>query len=317
MNAPLVLEWLRAGRLQLPLPGSGETAQRWRQLAELTEIDVVAGRLAEAHADAAAILAELGGPLPIAGELWGVWAAEASDAVVIAHDAGDTVVLDGAKPWCSGAGLCTHALVTARLGDGRRGLFAVDVGSDAVRLLERTWRNAGMAASDTRSVHFGGAPAIPVGGPDGYLSRPGFWFGAIGVAACWLGGARAVAAPLYQHAAKRSIDDHHLLAHLGAVDAAIAAGEAALAVAAGHVDADPDDLSGLAEVTARRVRAIVETAVNEALGRTDRALGPGPLCLDEQHARAVADLTVYVRQSHAERDLEVLGSLAAINRADD
>jgi hypothetical protein len=50
--------------------------------------------------------------------------------------------------------------------------------------------------------------------------------------------------------------------------------------------------------------------------RTDRALGPGPLCLDEQHARAVADLTVYVRQSHAERDLAALGSLAAADHAD-
>jgi alkylation response protein AidB-like acyl-CoA dehydrogenase len=316
MTLPLVLEWLQEGRLQLPLPGSGDTAQRWRGLAQLTEVNVVAGRLAEAHTDAAAILAELGGPLPNAGELWGVWAAEASDVVVIAHGAGDKVVLDGAKPWCSGAGLCTHALVTARLGDGRRGLFAVDLGGGSVRPLEHTWRNAGMAASDTRSVQFGGAPAVPVGGPGDYLNRPGFWFGAIGVAACWLGGARAVAAPLYQRAAERRLDDHHLLAHLGAVDAAIAAGEAALAVAADHVDADPRDRSGLAELTARRVRAIVETAVNEALGRTDRALGPGPLCLDEQHARAVADITVYVRQSHAERDLEVLGSLAATRRAD-
>jgi alkylation response protein AidB-like acyl-CoA dehydrogenase len=316
MTTPLVLEWLREGRLRLPLPASGDTAQRWRQLAELTEIDVVAGRLAEAHTDAAAILAELGGPQPSSDELWGVWAAEASDVVVIAHNAGDRVVLDGAKPWCSGAGLCTHALVTARLGDGRRGLFAVDLGGGAVQPLERTWRNAGMAESDTRSVQFAGATAVPVGGAGDYLNRPGFWFGAIGVAACWLGGARAVAAPLYRRAAGHSIDDHHLLAHLGAVDAAITAGEAALTLAADQVDADPQDRSGLAELTARRVRAIVETAVNETLGRTDRALGAGPLCLDEKHAKAVADLTVYVRQSHAERDLAVLGSLAAWRRAD-
>jgi alkylation response protein AidB-like acyl-CoA dehydrogenase len=316
MTTPLVLEWLREGRLRLPLPASGDTAQRWRQLAELTEIDVVAGRLAEAHTDAAAILAELGGPQPSSDELWGVWAAEASDVVVIAHNAGDRVVLDGAKPWCSGAGLCTHALVTARLGDGRRGLFAVDLGGGAVQPLERTWRNAGMAESDTRSVQFAGATAVPVGGAGDYLNRPGFWFGAIGVAACWLGGARAVAAPLYRRAAGHSIDDHHLLAHLGAVDAAITAGEAALTLAADQVDADPQDRSGLAELTARRVRAIVETAVNETLGRTDRALGAGPLCLDEKHAKAVADLTVYVRQSHAEHDLAVLGSLAAGRRAD-
>lgn len=315
VSASLVQEWLRAGRLQLPLPGSGETAQRWRRLAQLTEIDVVAGRLAEAHTDAAAILAELGGPLPRAGELWGVWAAEASDAVVTARAAGDGVVLDGVKAWCSGAGLCTHALVTARPDDERRGLFAVDLGDSAVRPLKRIWRNGGMAESDTRSVEFCGAPAVPVGDPGDYLSRPGFWFGAIGVAACWLGGAKAVAAPLYQRAARGAADEH-LLAHLGAVDAAITAADAAFAAAARHVDADPCNRSGLAELTARRVRAIAEKAVDETLARTDRALGPGPLCLDERHASAVADLTVYVRQSHAERDLAQLGSLAAVEHDD-
>ena len=108
-----------------------------------------------------------------------------------ARGAGDAMVLDGTKAWCSGAGLCTHALVTARLVDGKRGLFAVDLRGSAVRPMEHTWRNAGMAESDTRSVQFSSAPAIPVGRPGDYLSRPGFWFGAIGVAACWLGGARA------------------------------------------------------------------------------------------------------------------------------
>jgi alkylation response protein AidB-like acyl-CoA dehydrogenase len=310
VTTPLVKDWLREGRLVLPLPGSGRTAQRWRQLAQLTEIDVVAGRLAEAHTDAVAILVELGGPLPSAGELWAVWAAEAPDAVLTARRAGDGWVLEGVKAWCSGAGLCTHALVTARLADGSRGLFAVPLDSAAARPGERTWRNAGMADSDTRAVQFGGAPAVPVGRPGEYLDRPGFWFGAVGVAACWLGGARAVAAPLYRRAAAPSADQH-LLAHLGAVDAALTAADAVLTVAADHVDADPQNLSGLAELTARRARATVEEAVDEVLTRTDRALGPGPLCLDEQHARAVADLNVYVRQSHGERDLAALGSLAA------
>jgi alkylation response protein AidB-like acyl-CoA dehydrogenase len=310
-----VLDWLQSGQLQLPLPGSGRTAQRWQRLSQLTEVDVVAGRLAEAHCDAVAILAELGGPAPRAEELWGVWAAEAPDAVVTARGAGDACVLDGTKAWCSGAGLCTHALVTAQLHDGRRGLFAAELHTEAVRPLETTWRNAGMADSDTRSVQFDCATAVPIGQPGDYLSRPGFWFGAIGVAACWLGGARAVAAPLYQRAARGSASDH-LLAHLGAVDAAITAADATLAGAADQVDADPHDRSGAAELTARRARAVVERAVDEVLARTDRALGPGPLCLDEKHARAVADLTVYVRQSHAERDLAALALLAAPGHAD-
>ena len=99
--------------------------------------------------------------------------------------------------------------------------------------------------------------------------------------------------------------DVHAHAHLGAVDAALAAAEAMLWSAAAYVDALPHDER--AELIARRVRAVVEHAVDEAITRTGRALGPTPLALDGQHAQRVADLTMYVRQSHAERDLAALG----------
>ncbi len=86
-------------------------------------------------------------------------------------------------------------------------------------------------------------PRYAVGAPGEYLDRPGFWHGAIGVSACWLGGARAVAAPLYARAARESVDPH-TLAHLGAVDAAITAAEATLLSAACQVDADPAEPRG-------------------------------------------------------------------------
>jgi alkylation response protein AidB-like acyl-CoA dehydrogenase len=309
VTAGLVRHWLESGRLDLPLPASGRTAERWQRLAELTENDIVAGRLAEAHVDAVAILAELGGDAPSPRELWAVWAAESADAALTATIRGDSVTLSGTKPWCSAAGFCTQALVTARTEDGKRALFAVPVTDPVVRPLPSTWWNQGMAGSDTRSVQFTNAPAVAVGNPGDYLNRPGFWHGAIGVAACWLGGARAVAAPLYARAG-RDTADAHALAHLGAVDAALAAAEATLAAAAERIDADPFNQSGAAELRARRVRAVVEHAVDETLRRTGRALGPGPLVQDAAHAHRVADLTVYVRQSHAERDLAELGRLA-------
>jgi len=101
----------------------------------------------------------------------------------------------------------------------------------------------------------------------------------------------------------------HAHAHLGAIDAALAAAEAILLSAAGYVDAQPRD--DRAELIARRVRAVVEHAVDEAITRTGRALGPALLALDAKHAKRVADLAIYVRQSHAERDLAALGRAAA------
>jgi hypothetical protein len=312
MNDPLIKRWLDAGELELPLPGMGQTAKRWRKLAAFAEIDVVAARLAEAHADATAILAELGAEPPKPGELWAVWAAESADLTLTVDEVDGIVELNGTKPWCSGAGLCTHALITAHRPDGDRGLYAVDLRSAQVAPLEDSWHNAGMKDADTREVEFSGAAAIPVGSPGEYLHRVGFWYGAIGVAACWLGAARGIAAALYRAVGGEqgnAARDPHAQAHLGAVDAALAAGDAVLIAAACEVDAGTD--CARAELIARRARAVVETAVEEAIIRTGRALGPTPLVLDTEHARRVADLTIYVRQSHGERDLAALGRLAA------
>jgi alkylation response protein AidB-like acyl-CoA dehydrogenase len=315
MTAQLVQDWLGSGRLELPLPASGHTAERWRRLASLAEEDVVSARLAEAHVDAVAILDELGAKPPSADQLWGVWAAESRDSSVVATQTGDAFILNGVKEWCSGAGLCGHALVTASLDDAtetRRGLFAVAIDDSAATPLPSAWSNIGMADSDTRAVRFADAPAVTVGDPGDYLERPGFWYGAIGVAACWLGAARRVAEPLYRRAADDAADPH-ALAHLGAIDAALAAGSAMLEVAAAQIDRDPLDRNGSAQLLARRVRAVVERAADEAITRTGRALGPGPLCQDSGHAQRVADLTVYIRQSHAERDLAELGRQASIS----
>ena len=72
---------------------------------------------------------------------------------------------------------------------------------------------------------------------------------------------------------------------------------------------------GTAELVARRTRAVVETAVDETITRTARALGPGAAVPGRRSTRKrVADLTIYVRQSHAERDLERLGLLAGAAR---
>ena len=313
MTAGLIRGWIASGALELPLPGGGDTARRWRRLAELAEIDIVAGRLAEAHADAVAILAELGGPSESRPTVGGVGSRVPRCGARARARRGTRSTLDGTKVWCSGAGLCTHALVTARLDSGERGLFAVDLGHAGVRPLPSTWRNLGMAESDTRSVQFSSAPADTRRRTGRVLDPARLLARRDRRRACWLGGARAVAAPLYERAAEDRVDPH-TLAHLGAVDAALAAGEAMLYAAAAEIDADPLNRKGTAELVARRTRAVVETAVDETITRTARALGPAPLCQDAQHAKRVADLTIYVRQSHAERDLERLGLLAGAAR---
>lgn len=299
----------RLGSLDLPLPGSGRTKQRWRGLAELAREDLAVARLAEGHVDAVAILAELAGPAPRPGTRWGVWAAEPPYPVLGAEQRPDGWRLTGTKPWCSGAHACTHALVTARAGEQGR-LFAVNLGTGSTAPVEGTWPAVGMAGSDSGAVRFDATPAVAVGAPGAYVERPGFWHGAIGVAACWYGGATGIAdALLAQARAGRA--DQHALAHLGAVDAALHAAARTLTAAAREVDADPAEEAGHGQTRARRVRAVVEASCEEVLRHVGRATGAGPHGRDAAFSRRVADLTVYVRQSHAERDLAALGTLLA------
>lgn len=92
------------------------------------------------------------------------------------------------------------------------------------------------------------------------------------------------------------------------MDAQLYAAGCALADAAEWIDAHPlED----AEHIARRLRAVVEAAARATLLHVGHALGAAPYCLDPHLARLLADLPVYLRQSHAERDLAALGQLAA------
>lgn len=319
---------VESGDLDLPYPGEGRTRERWAALTALAEQDLALARLAEGHTDALAILHEIdpdftdadiipgtvAGTIPDTGPLtsgrWGVWAAEPPNTGLAAsRDESGTWLLSGTKAYCSGARSCTHALVTARAGEERR-LFAVRVHEPWTRPLPDSWPAAGMNASDTLDIVFDQAPAVPVGGPTAYLERPGFQHGGLGVAACWYGGARAVARTL--HAAARSYDvGPHALAHLGGVWALLQAMEASLDRAAAQVDADPQDRKGGAAVRSKQVRAFTEAACAEVLERVGRALGAAPLAHDADHARTVTDLTVYLRQHHAERDYATLGQAVA------
>jgi alkylation response protein AidB-like acyl-CoA dehydrogenase len=298
---------IESGRLDLPLPGGGRTYQRWAVLADLAGEDLSLARLSEGHVDALAILAELGAGPPPDQSRWGVWAAQPPGPGLMASRAGDGWRLDGLKHYCSGARSCTHALVTAAAPDGIR-LFAIS--TEDLAPVAGTWPATGMAGSDTLDVEFTDIAAEPVGEPGGYTARPGFAHGGAGVAACWYGGARAVGQTLLAAAAKRDVGPH-ALAHLGAIDIALHTARDALELAAAAIDADPGDRDHGGWRRTLRVRALIEATATEVMARVGRALGAGPLCHDEAHGRRVADLTVYLRQHHAERDLAELGALAA------
>jgi alkylation response protein AidB-like acyl-CoA dehydrogenase len=296
----------RFGHL-LSQPGQGRTIERWAGLALAGACDLTVARILEAHSDALAILAEHGEPT-VTGT-WGVFAAEGPQPPLTAEGGAHGWTLNGTKPWCSLASVLDHALVSAHTSSGRR-LFEVDLDLDSVTAEPpAVWVARGLRAVTSGPVHFAGTPARPVGEPGWYLQRAGFAWGAMGVAACWYGGARALANGLLV-AARRKPSDDVLALHLGVVDAALYAAACSLRDAAARVDAGT--ASGPAgELLALRARSIVADAAEVTLRHVGHALGPAPLAFDELHARRVADLELYIRQHHGERDLAALGSMLA------
>ena len=287
-----------------PLPGGGSTLALWETLATLAAADLSVARTVEPHLDALAILAQAG--LPVPHGTWGVFAAEGAGARLEAHPDDDGGwLLTGRKPWCSLAGRVDHAIVTAHLPDGERRAFAVDLNEPGAHPVTGTWVSRGLSEVDSGPVDFDTAPASPVGGPNWYLTRDGFAWGGLGVAACWYGGAVGVARRLLHSVSERPPDQVALM-HLGEVDLHLHAARAALAAAAADVDAGR--ASGTAgALLAARVRGIVADCAETILTIVGHALGPAPLVLEEDHARRVADLQVYLRQHHAERDAASLG----------
>ena len=302
-----VLTWSAGIGADVALPGNGATGDRWELLATVAAQDLTVARVLEPHLDAVAILAE-DGQEPSPSSTWGVWAAEGPEARLVARaDEDGQWALTGRKPWCSLAGVVSHALVTAWLGDDERRLFAVEMSHPGVIVEEGTWVPSGLADVITTHVSMEQVPGVPVGATGWYLQRDGFWWGGIGVAAVWYGGAVGLARRLATHVSSRDPDQLSLM-HLGEVDATLSAARSALAEAAELIDGG--FASGSAAILlGARVRHIVASAVEVVERHVAHALGPGPLTQEPEHVARVADLALYVRQHHAERDAAALGRM--------
>lgn len=293
---------------QLPLPAQGHTRQRWATLAAVAAHDLSLAKLFEGHTDALAILAELGAP-PAPGRIWGTWCAESPTARLrcAAPDAAGRVVVNGTKAWCSGASSVTHALVSAWNEQDEPCLLAVELNQPGIAITAQGWRAIGMGATASVDVIFDHVDGALVGAPNAYVSRPGFWHGGAGIASCWHGAASAIAAITWTHVrAKGERADPHQLAHLGHIDIALTSAQAVLHEVARWMDQNP---SLDARQQALRARLAAEACAVEVMRHAGRALGAGPLCKDVHLSKLMADLPVFLRQSHAERDLAELGQI--------
>jgi alkylation response protein AidB-like acyl-CoA dehydrogenase len=164
------------------------------------------------------------------------------------------------------------------------------------------WATPAFASTNTATVRFNAVvvePGAIIGDPDWYLDRPGFWNGALGPAACWAGGAIG----LIDAARRMGRNDPHYRTHMGALEACEWALRAILTESGHQIDAGPQDAGGARQRRALIARHLIERTCMDVMDRFGRATGPALLAFDASVAQRYAELTLYIRQCHAERDL--------------
>ena len=272
-------------------------------LFQIGEEDLSLAKIAEAHFDALSILAEAGEE-PVAGAVYAVWASEIpGEGLRLVPGQGSTESIRGTKPFCSGGSLVDRALVTVAQPEPL--LVEIDLRSSATNVAfdAAAWQTDAFRLTQTGAVRLVQVPIErTVSGPGFYLNRPGFWNGACGPAACWAGGA----AGLLHFARESRRDDAHTTAHRAAMESNVWAMRTLLEATGDEIDRAPND-SPAAHVRALRLRHLVEQLANDTLQRFARAYGPHPLAMHAAMSRRCAELNLFLRQCHGERDLESLG----------
>lgn len=297
-------------RVQAPeladLASPGSTHHRLLALREVAREDLSLARMVEGHVDATTILVEAG-RAPDPDALYGIWASRGSCSLR-PREGSERRSLSGTKPFCSGSDLVDRALVLVDDGEQLVDLDMSERRSWAV-VEDTPWCTPAFAETHTQTLRFSGhtvEPLAMINAAGWYFRRRGFWVGALSPAACWAGGAIG----LIDHARHSAGRDPHARASVGAMLAAQWQLEAILAQAAAITDRDSSQDSARAYPRALAVRHTIERTCMEVIDRFGRICGPRALAGDAAMAKRVAELLLYVRQCHGERDLEELGSHA-------
>ena len=249
-----------------------------------------------------------------AGHLFGVWNTQGADGVRLLEQRDGSIVMDGAKTFCSGAGHVTRVFANgARIQpdgtDAGWQMALVPLDGEASRVTPDSWPAEGMRASASGRVDFAGlalsAQAL-VGAPGDYFREPHFNGGAVRFAAVHAGGARALfdATVAYLRGLDRTGDPHQR-ARLGR--AAIACETADLWLLGAARLRESGAEASAESAYAAMTRTAVERACLDVLEIADRAVGARGLMRPSTVERVGRDLRLYLRQPAPDAVLDAAG----------
>jgi alkylation response protein AidB-like acyl-CoA dehydrogenase len=313
---------IEAGLLRASLPeshggdgfGNGEDGADMlrRLLAQLGKSNLSVARLYEAHVNAIQLAFRYGtdemkarcAKDAASDHLFALWVTDPPGGGVRLERQGSAFVLQGAKAFCSGAGIASRALITAAVPGGFQMLI---VNLAQARVIPNGIRLAGMRAAVTGSVDFSGvdvAQADFLGAPGDYLREPVFSAGAWRGSAGAFGGLTALVNLHRKEMLDRKRDaDPSQRARFGQLLIAHETARLWLVQAARRACLEDGPA---AEIVAyvNLARLAVEAACLDGMRLTQRGLGLGAFIAGHPAERICRDLAVFLRQPAPDETLD-------------
>ena len=264
--------------------------------------DLPLGRLLEGHVDAVQIVQRYGTDdqrtrlrhAVASGAMLGVWNAGLAGQPLQLNGS----VLSGGKSYASGAGVLTHALVTA---DGPAGaqLVLVDLARSVPAIDRDWWRVTGMQRSETHQVRWhdaGIADTDHIGPAGAYAREPWFSGGALRFVAVHAGGIAGICDLTRNHLLQTGrADDPFQSARLAELFAlADRAASVVRRTARLWFDDTVTEEARLARVAVARLT--VTEAAERAIAVAQSAVGLAGQFLTHPLSTMLSDLAVYLRQ---------------------
>ncbi|MES1929966.1 acyl-CoA dehydrogenase, exported protein [Salinisphaera dokdonensis CL-ES53] len=310
-------------RLQssLPLTDPGDLEAYLTLLGRLYgagRVDLPLARLFEGHMDALQIVARYGDAQSARhlhgsarnGARFGVWNAPLAGEPLRLHSG----MIDGGKAFASGAGLLTHALVSADVDDCQhKQLLVIDLQHTPPVIDRNWWQVLGMQRSETHLVRWQNAPLgagdMPIGAPGDYEREPWLSAGALRFVAAQAGGIAGLFDGVRAHlVARNRAGDPHQAARLGrlyglADNAAAVCRSTAAALFDTPTDSHPARVAS--------ARSTVLEAGEQAILLAQQSVGLSAFFETDPLCAHMADLMVYLRQPAPDAQRVKVGAAAA------
>jgi alkylation response protein AidB-like acyl-CoA dehydrogenase len=292
-------------------PDSGVPAL-FADLVALGRTELSVARIYEGHVNAMQLVARYGSDRQqiraeetvAQGGLLGVWGADdfADPGRII--EASKNHILAGRKTFASGAGAVQLAVIAVKTNDGATQLVLVDGRKLADRFDVSWWQPIGMQATNSYAVALSQIQVEAedlLGSPGDYHKQPFFGAGAIRFVTGQLGGALAVGDATRNHLLRTGRhEDPHQALRLGQMTAELEAAycyvhdvyiRLAPSIAWTSGEGQQDDT-----LAADSARIHIEGAAERVMALATRAVGCAGLMATHPLAKALCDLTVYLRQ---------------------